>query len=271
MSGIPRYLLRWVNPTSIRSRLTPQANALIVGSAPAAADLQEANLSGLKTVAINNAWRILNSADYFVFPDDFPCERRPPRTMRGTQIANIAYMPAMNSAGGIILCGATMAFATGYWATHSLKGNVIGFYACDMIYQLGKTHFYGEGTADPLRKDVSLQSLEAKAARLFCWALAQGKLLVNCSQSEQSRLVFPKVALDNLKAFRFAPHLDWEVVLDWARKGWALESRAPFDAMLEEYWLLVDTLEKEQFIADVDHHWLEAVPLIRNAWGSRPS
>ena len=36
------------------------------------------------------------------------------------------------------------------------------YYACDMTYSGNVTHFYGQGTADPLRPDVTLQSLEAK-------------------------------------------------------------------------------------------------------------
>ena len=56
---------------------------------------------------------------------------------------------------------------------------------CDMIYpEHGKTHFYGRGSADPLRDDVSLQSLEAKATRLLIHAAKQGCSMVNLSKGK---------------------------------------------------------------------------------------
>ena len=56
----------------------------------------------------------------------------------------------------------------------------MAFFGCDMVYAAtGKTHFYGTGTADPLRPDVTLQSLEGKAARLQLLAAEQGCACVN--------------------------------------------------------------------------------------------
>jgi len=68
-----------------------------------------------------------------------------------------------------------MAFTAGYWALHALRPEVMGFIGCDMVYpKTGATHFYGTGTADPLRDDVTLQDLGAKSARLMVMAAAQG-------------------------------------------------------------------------------------------------
>lgn len=249
---------------TLRNLIAPRDAALIVGSGPSAPNLHDVDLTRFQRIAVNNAWRVRKDFDYVVYPGDFPPERHPPASYPARRVDNFGYMPALNAAGGIIFCGATMAFAAGYWAAHSLKGPLIGFYACDMVYTPGKTHFYGQGTADPLREDVSLQSLEAKSARLFCWALERGKLLVNCSEADESRLVFPKLPFTALSYHRHARHASiWAPVLDRARAIWTVEKNAPFDALQEEYWLLADTPEKKEFIADVDQQWLSIVPLIR--------
>jgi hypothetical protein len=238
--------------------------ALIVGSGPSATDLQNTNLTRFHRVAINNAWRVRGDFDYAIYPGDFPVERHPPVWYPAKQVNNFGYMPSMNAAGGIIFCGATMAFAAGYWAADTLESRVIGFHACDMVYSPGKTHFYGQGTADPLREDISLQSLEAKSARLFCWALERDKLLVNCSESDESRLVFPRVPLATAASLRPRAKEAWAPLRKKARKIWQLEATAPFDALVEEYWLLADTLEKRAFVAEIDREWLALAPTIRD-------
>ncbi len=63
-----------------------------------------------------------------------------------------------------MVCG-TMAFTAGYWALGALKPDIIAYLGCDMIYPLEKgspSHFYGNGQADPLRSDITLQSLGSK-------------------------------------------------------------------------------------------------------------
>ena len=61
-----------------------------------------------------------------------------------------------------------------------------------MVYpEHGQTHFYGTGTADPLRKDITLRNLEAKSARLMLLAARQGCACCNLSR-RKSRLVFPR-------------------------------------------------------------------------------
>jgi hypothetical protein len=87
-----------------------------------------------------------------------------------------------------------MAFTAGYWALHALHPRVIAVYGCDMHYPAsGPTHFYGQGSPDPLRQDITLRSLEAKAARLMVLAARQGCAMVNLSTGP-SRLVFPRVS-----------------------------------------------------------------------------
>jgi hypothetical protein len=100
-----------------------------------------------------------------------------------------AFVPAQNTYGGFVFAGATMAYTTAYWALAALRPRVMAFMGCDMIYPpSGDTHFYGTGTADPLRDDVSLRDLGAKSARLALIAAAQGCACVNLSRDTSSLL-----------------------------------------------------------------------------------
>jgi hypothetical protein len=70
--------------------------------------------------------------------------------------------------------------------------DVLAFFACGMVYpKTGATHFYGSGTADPLRNDPMLASLRAKARRLQVFAAKQNCATVNLSESE-SVLPYPR-------------------------------------------------------------------------------
>lgn len=63
---------------------------------------------------------------------------------------------------------------------------------CDMVYpDASKTHFYGEGTPDPLREDFTLRDLYAKSARFMCIAARNGCSIYNLSE-QPSKLCFPR-------------------------------------------------------------------------------
>jgi hypothetical protein len=152
-----------------------------------------------RVVAINNAWRVRPDWDDLVVPEDFPPDRLPVALSDGQRLIGAAeFVPAQNAFGGFVYAGGTMAFTAAYWALHALKPRLIAVLGCDMVYPAtGPTHFYGTGTADPLRPDVTLRSLEAKSARLMILAARHGCALVNLSQGE-SRLVFPRATPDTL-------------------------------------------------------------------------
>ena len=173
---------------------------LILGSAPsvlAAQSWPKSQFSAI--VAINNAWQVRDDWDYHIAPDDFPAERGPQALRTGQKrITSADYVPANNSFGGILYAGGTMAFTTGYWALAALTPAAMVFAGCDMVYPSGSnTHFYGQGTADPLRKDITLRNLEAKSARLMLHAANQGCTCLRASTGE-SRLVFPSVTAQEL-------------------------------------------------------------------------
>ncbi len=179
---------------------TPARTVLILGSAPnvlAARTLPKSMFSSI--VAINNAWSVRDDWDYHISPEDFPQDRKPTQLRPGqTQIGAADYVPANNAYGGIIYAGATMAFTAGYWALAALRPAAMVFVGCDMVYPtIGNPHFYGKGTADPLRDDITLRNLEAKSARLMLHAAQQGCACIRAPGGE-SRLVFPAIALKDL-------------------------------------------------------------------------
>lgn len=177
---------------------------LILGSGPNATDavyLPDAVFDAI--VVINNAWRIRPDWTHAIYPEDFPPDRHPPAGAGfGIHVTADAFVPAQNRLGGFVYAGGTMAFTAGYWALDALKPKVMAFLGCDMIYpSSGATHFYGTGTADPLRDDVTLQDLSAKSVRLEIIASRHECACVNLSGS-QSRLLFPRIRAEELDAAR---------------------------------------------------------------------
>jgi len=172
---------------------------LIFGSAPDVTAIKQWDLSFFSScVAINNAWKVTPDWNYLIFPEDFPLERRPQLPVESHQqlITANEFVLHQNSFGGFVYAGGTMAFTAGYWALGALKPDIIAYVGCDMVYaaENGKTsHFYGSGNADPLRNDVTLQSLEAKSNRLMAFANRQNCAILNISSLPESRLTFPRL------------------------------------------------------------------------------
>lgn len=167
---------------------------LIIGSGPNATVSRGWSRAPFdRIVAINNAWQVRPDWDDLIHPEDFPPARRPVDLSAGQRIVTAAdYVPQQNKYGGFVYAGGTMAFTAAYWALAALRPGVIAMIGCDMVYAPeGRTHFYGNGTADPLRADISLRSLEAKSARLAALAARAGCAMVNLSD-DPSRLTFPR-------------------------------------------------------------------------------
>ena len=167
---------------------------LILGSGRAAPQAAQWDLGAFDAVvAINNAWRAVPQWTHHIHPDDFPPERCPDVVAAGQQvITSSQYVPAQNAYGGFVYAGGTMAFTAAYWALHALRPKVMCFFGCDMVYPAtAQTHFYGTGSADPLRDDPTLKSLPAKARRLQYFAAAQGCAVVNLSDTD-SVLPYPR-------------------------------------------------------------------------------
>lgn len=174
--------------------------ALLLGSAPMAAEAALWPRPPFDTiVAINNAWRIRPDWTHAIYPWDFPPDRHPVAGPGQTLVTEADFVPAQNAYGGFVYAGATMAFTAAYWVLHALRPKVIATFGCDMQYPAtGQTHFYGSGSPDPLRPDITLRSLEAKSARLMVVAARQGCAMVNLSPGP-SRLVFPYASRDQAR------------------------------------------------------------------------
>jgi len=167
---------------------------LLIGSGPEACDSRAWARAAFDTIiAVNNAWRVRPDWDILIHPEDFPEDRLPAKLGHGQRIVSAEdYVPVQNRYGGFVYAGGTMALTAGYWALGALRPRLVAWFGCDMVYPKGqRTHFYGNGAADPLRPDVTLRSLEAKSARLMLIAARQGTHCVNLSEGP-SRLVFPR-------------------------------------------------------------------------------
>lgn len=229
---------------------------LILGSAPdavCAADWKK--LTGLKIVAINNAWKIRQDWDYLIFPEDFPSARMPKACLPGQMMIEADnFVPANNQFGGIVYAGATMAFTAGYWALDTLRPSILAYRGCDMIYNGQTTHFYGKGSPDPLRDDVTLGSLEAKSARIMAIAAVNNCTCVNLSENAKTRLLFPRVKYDELLSDLPAPRVD-EHYFNKAVRG-----ERGLGYMVEDgkYWQHRHSFD-ENALAKIDQLWLAAV------------
>ncbi len=241
---------------------------LIIGSAPDAVNAaawDKANFTHV--VAINNAWRIRHDWDFCIHPEDLPDDSKPPSlSPHQSMITASDYVEIQNSFGGFVYAGGTMAFTAAYWALGALKPDVIGFVGCDMIYtQNGEaTHFYGIGQADPLRKDVTLQSLEAKSNRLFYKAHEQGCLCLNFSSLNQTRLTFPKLNFEKIaemnaqKLEYYFKHYSYNLngeIIEQAQKA---ESDLGYYFRSGRYWEHLDEICSNKLF-QLDKLWAECL------------
>ena len=204
-----------------------------------------------RIVAINNAWRVRTDWNDLVFPEDFPENRRPVGLEPGQRLVGAeAFVPAQNGFGGFVYAGGTMAFTAGYWALAELRPTVMAFMGCDMVYPAtGPTHFYGTGTADPLRDDITLRDLGAKSARLALVAAERGCACVNLSQ-DPSALLFPRARPEALRNWQVNLDLDTARYADLRAQEEALGYHTPTG----RYWEDVDRVDPRA-VAALDRRW----------------
>ncbi len=238
---------------------------LIIGSSPDALRAKAWPKAPFgHVVAMNNAWNIRDDWDYLVCPEDFAKERRP-ATLKAPQriVEYTEYVPSQNVYGGVVYIGGTMAFTTAYWALHALKPDVLAFVGCDMVYPANTaTHFYGQGSPDPLRDDITLQSLEAKSIRLQAHALKQHCYCINLSSLEESRLVYPVIGEK-----QFFSNNRAELIRALAQQIDDRYSDKKISAVKEreeslnykvdsgDYWRYLDQLDADKLL-EIDRQWL---------------
>lgn len=228
-------------------------SVLILGSGPTVTEAQSWPRAGFDHIlAINNAWQVRPDWDALIHPWDFPRDRRPLPGKNQRLITQGDFVPAQNAFGGFVYAGGTMAFTAGYYALHAYRPRVIAMFGCDMHYPRdGQSHFYGTGTADPLRDDITLQSLEAKSARLMVRAAMQGCAMVNLSRGP-SRLVFPRLSRPQID--RAEPQVFCH---DLAAEALAFEDDLGYFIPSGRYWEHLDQFDPGQ-LAKLDALWLAA-------------
>ena len=236
---------------------------LIVGSAPDAVRINSLDLSLFNnSVAINNAWKLRQDWDYAIYPEDFPIQRQPKNLHVKKIITAKEYVPIQNKFGGFVYAGGTMAFTAGYWALGTLKPDVIAYLGCDMIYsnKVSDNHFYGKGAADPLRDDITLQSLEAKSARLMAIAKFNNCSVVNLSEQDQSRLLFPRIQIDNFKKKRTIFNLisadKIKLNLKALKEALSFEKKLNYMVHSGRYWEQINKFDPIQ-LSKIDQLWLQ--------------
>ena len=237
---------------------------LIVGSAPDAVRINSLDLSLFSSsVAINNAWKLRQDLDYAIYPEDFPTQRQPKNShVKKKIITAKEYVPIQNKFGGFVYAGGTMAFTAGYWALGTLNPDVIAYLGCDMIYsdKISDNHFYGKGAADPLRDDITLQSLEAKSARLMAIAKFNNCSVVNLSEQDQSRLLFPRVQIENFKKKRTIFNLisadKIKFNLKALKKALSFEKKLNYMVHSGRYWEQINKFDPIQ-LSKIDQLWLQ--------------
>jgi hypothetical protein len=169
--------------------------------------------------------------------------------------------------GGFVYAGGTMAFTAAYWTLGALKPNIIAFLGCDMIYTASEgesNHFYGHGTSDPLRADITLQSLEAKSVRFMAIANALNCAVVNLSELTSSRLLFPRISRNDLLRSEFCEALlskqNLALNLDNVKKALAAEKALGYMVSSGKYWHHLQDLNAAK-LKQIDDLWLQAMRL----------
>ncbi|MBT6415647.1 hypothetical protein [Candidatus Puniceispirillum sp.] len=232
---------------------------LILGSAPNSVEAANWPRDLFdKIVVINNAWRIRDDWDDIIYPYDFAAENMPAQIKPHQQVIDEdAFVPIQNDYGGFVYAGATMAYTAGYWVLGHYQPAQIIFMGCDMHYpDTGNTHFYGNGTPDPLRDDITLTSLEASSARLYSLAAQQGCQLFNLSDSI-SRLIFPRISISALASHDTkAP----EPAIDKRQIAIALNREAELDYYVPNgrYWENSNQFDKDALI-QLDALWMKTI------------
>ncbi len=229
---------------------------LMLGSAPMALSARDWPRAPFdRILAINNAWRVRPDWDDMIHPWDFPEHRRPVPRPGQRLVTQVDFVPAQNAYGGFVYAGGTMAFTAAYWALDALRPDVIAAFGCDMHYpDTGPTHFYGTGTPDPLRADITLRSLKAKSTRLMILAAMQGCAMINLSTGP-SRLVFPRATTAAFPPFGTMAPAPFNQAL--AHRALQIERDLDYTVPSGRYWEEAERFDRAQIDA-LDALWLAA-------------
>ena len=124
-----------------------------------------------------------------------------------------------------------------------------------------QSHFYGNGKADPLRSDITLQSLEAKSIRLMALAKINNCAVVNLSELPKSRLLFPRISITELlkKIDQKDLVCEQDVKLDSnsVKKALDLEEELAYMVPSGRYWESLKEFDQLK-LSEIDSLWLKS-------------
>lgn len=183
-----RSIYDYASPFLGASELTK--SILLVGSGPDASRAKDLVCEADIVIAINNAHKAVPRVSFSFYASDFP-DNQKHSNVAEIGVSTPQYLPSAQRFGGLIYCGASMFFLASYWLIQQFPFSFVKVIGCDMVYSSAATHFYGRGSADPLRRNISLQSLDAKSLRVLYFALKHGVFMCNTANVQESRLYFP--------------------------------------------------------------------------------
>ena len=103
---------------------------ILVGSAPDAVNIADQAIpNGSPLGAINNAWRVHPDTKQMIIPGDFPADRMPSQDRAIRVYQGRHSITAQRNAGGVLFCGAAMAFTAGYFAVHNMAERPVSIYS----------------------------------------------------------------------------------------------------------------------------------------------
>jgi hypothetical protein len=241
-----------------KSTLIPtEKNILILGSAPDALIARNWIKHPFDAiVCINNSWKIRSDWTHSIFPTDFPTHRHAKPSKNQSLHSADEYVLSQNKYGGFVYAGGTMAFTAGYWSLDVLEPTNICFLGCDMVYSGNTNHFYGTGTADPLRPDITLRSLEAKSARFEAHAMMKNCIVCNLSNLPESRLVFKRKKLKDILKNNNKVTRKFDIIK--IKEAIKKENDLGYFIESGKYWKYFDSFNKNE-IDKLDKLWLSSI------------
>jgi hypothetical protein len=124
-----------------------------------------------------------------------------------------------------------------------------------------QSHFYGNGQADPLRSDITLQSLEAKSARLMALAQMYNCTVVNLSELSESRLLFPRISIIQLLKQINQKNLlrshDLKLDSKSVKRALDLEGELAYMVPSGRYWESLKEFDNTK-LSQIDSLWLKS-------------
>jgi hypothetical protein len=159
-------------------------DVIVVGSGPSGWAIKDWDLSEHYVIAINHAWQLTPFWTHLIHPDDYYGPF--PESLNQIQqiVGSEKYLKDNLKFGNQEWRGNCMLYNALYYALH-FHPNTIGTIGADLYYPAdGPTHFYGNGTPDPMRFTAPVHQ-EWFRRFVVCSQQRRVSRLVNWSEEER--------------------------------------------------------------------------------------